>query len=117
MSGDDQYSNRASSGGSDFACLGLRSLGAGQGFCGDQFFPMKASSIIKILTCLLCLFIVGAALDSLPDPPAIKPLSIQKNSTFQLAHIPVSTSAKPGFDCFSYRLQLHVNFISAIQSL
>jgi hypothetical protein len=31
------------------------------------------SITLRIAACLLCLFIVAAALDSLPDPPAVKP--------------------------------------------
>jgi hypothetical protein len=72
-------------------------------------------TFVKILTCLLCLVVVGAALDSLPDPPAIKPPGIQKNPTSQLILIPVSAITKFDSDYFSCRLQLQPDFIPATQ--
>lgn len=78
---------------------------------------MKAPLIIaKILTCLLCLIIVGVALDSLPDPPAVKPPSIQKYSNFRLIHTPVSATANLASNCLSCRLQLHPDFARATQA-
>lgn|SRR5579872_2898303 len=79
-------------------------------------FPMIATpTVVKIVTCLLCLVVVGAALDKLPDPPAIKPSGIQKNPIFQLVHIPVSAITNLASDCFSCRLQLQTGFIPATQ--
>lgn len=34
---------------------------------------------IQIAVWLLCLVFVGGAIDTLPDPPAVKPQSLQKN--------------------------------------
>jgi hypothetical protein len=72
---------------------------------------MAKPTIVRILTCLLCLIVVGATLDSLPDPPAVKPSSIQKNSVSRLTHSPVTSTTKFKSDWFSCSLQLHINFI------
>jgi hypothetical protein len=42
--------------------------------------PMR----VQIAAWLLCLVIVGGAIDTLPDPPAVKPQSLQKNLIPQL---------------------------------
>ena len=43
----------------------------------------------QIAACLLCLVIVGASIDGLPDPPAVKPQGNLKNLVSQLhSHIP-----------------------------
>jgi len=42
-----------------------------------------------IAACLLCLLIVGASLDRLPDPPAVKPQDNPNNLVSQLhSHVP-----------------------------
>jgi hypothetical protein len=42
-----------------------------------------------IAACLLCLLIVGASLDRLPDPPAVKPQGNLNNLVSQLhSHVP-----------------------------
>jgi hypothetical protein len=46
-----------------------------------------------IAACLLCLLIVGASLDGLPDPPAVKPQGNLKNLVSQL-HSQVPFAAK-----------------------
>ena len=38
----------------------------------------------QIVACLLCLLIVGASLDGLPDPPAVKPQRNQRNLVSQV---------------------------------
>ena len=43
----------------------------------------------QIAACLLCLLIVGASLDGLPDPPAVKPQGNLNNLVSQLhSHVP-----------------------------
>ena len=43
----------------------------------------------QIAACLLCLMIVGASLDRLPDPPAVKPQGNLNNLVSQLhSHVP-----------------------------
>ena len=43
----------------------------------------------QIAACLLCLLIVGASLDGLPDPPAVKPQGSRNNLVSQLhSHVP-----------------------------
>jgi len=45
----------------------------------------------QIAACLLCLMFVGASLDGLPDPPAVKPQRNQNNLVSQVGHhIPVA---------------------------
>jgi len=45
----------------------------------------------QIAACLLCLLIVGASLDGLPDPPAVKPQGSLNNLVSQLhSHVPLS---------------------------
>jgi hypothetical protein len=40
----------------------------------------------QIAACLLCLLIVGASLDGLPDPPAVKPQRNQNTLISQVGH-------------------------------
>ncbi len=43
----------------------------------------------QIAVCLLCVLIVGASLDGLPDPPAVKPQGNLKNLVSQIhSHVP-----------------------------
>jgi hypothetical protein len=45
----------------------------------------------QVAACLLCLLIVGASLDGLPDPPAVKPQRNQNTLISQVGrHIPVA---------------------------
>lgn len=45
----------------------------------------------QIAACFLCLVIVGASLDRLPDPPAVKPQRNLKNLVPQLhSHLPLA---------------------------
>ena len=45
----------------------------------------------RIAACLLCLLSVGASLDGLPDPPAVRPQRNQNNLVSQVGHhIPVA---------------------------
>jgi hypothetical protein len=44
---------------------------------------------VQVAACLLCLLIVGASLDGLPDPPAVKPRGNLNNLVSQLhSHVP-----------------------------
>lgn len=46
---------------------------------------------VQIAACLLCLLIVSGSLDTLPDPPAVKPQRNQNNLVSQLDyHVPVA---------------------------
>jgi hypothetical protein len=76
---------------------------------------MDKRTIVRILTCMLCLFVVGAALDSLPDPPAVKPSSSQQYSISRLTHRPVPADTKVTSDCMSCSLPVHANFIPTTQ--
>jgi hypothetical protein len=78
---------------------------------------MAKPTIVPILTCVLCLIVVGGALDALPDPPAVKPSSIQKNPVSRRTHSPVTATTKFTSDCLSCRLQLHINFMPTTQVL
>jgi len=40
----------------------------------------------RILACFLCLLLIGAALDTLPDPPAVKPQRSQNHLASPLLH-------------------------------
>jgi len=45
---------------------------------------------VQIVACLLCLMIVGGSLDTLPDPPAVKPQRNQHSLVSRLDyHVPV----------------------------
>ena len=53
----------------------------------------------QIAACLLCLLIVGASLDGLPDPPAVKPQGNRNNLVSQLHfHVPFAAK-KHASDC------------------
>jgi hypothetical protein len=53
----------------------------------------------QIAACLLCLVIVGASLDGLPDPPAVKPQGNLKNLVSQIhSHVPFAAK-KHASDC------------------
>ena len=82
---------------------------------GTVLQVMDKRAIVRILTCLICLFVVGAALDSLPDPPAVKLPSSQKYSISRITHRPVAADAKLNSDWRSCGLPLHTNFIPTTQ--
>jgi hypothetical protein len=47
----------------------------------------------RIAACLLCLLIIGASLDGLPDPPAVKPQGNLYNLVTQLhSHVPFAAN-------------------------
>ncbi len=53
----------------------------------------------QIAACLLCLLIVGASLDGLPDPPAVKPQGNLNNLVSQLhSHVPFAAKSHAS-DC------------------
>src|SRR4029077_8545100 len=53
----------------------------------------------QIAACLLCLLIVGASLDGLPDPPAVKPQGGRNNLVSQFhSHVPFAAKNHPS-DC------------------
>jgi hypothetical protein len=54
---------------------------------------------VRIAACLLCLLIVGASLDGLPDPPAVKPQGSLNNLVSQLhPHVPFAANSHAS-DC------------------
>lgn len=58
-----------------------------RGINAQGYMTMRA----QITACLLSLLIVGASLDGLPDPPAVKPQRNQNNLVSKVAHnIPVA---------------------------
>jgi hypothetical protein len=53
----------------------------------------------QIAACLLCLLIVGASLDGLPDPPAVKPQGNLNSLVSQLhSHVPFAANSHAS-DC------------------
>jgi hypothetical protein len=49
---------------------------------------------VQIAACLLCLMVVGGSLDSLPDPPAVKPQHNQNNLVSQRDyHVPLAAES------------------------
>jgi hypothetical protein len=61
----------------------------------EGYKTMKA----QIAACLLCLLIVGAFLDGLPDPPAVKPQCSRNNLVCALHHHVLVTSKSHVSDC------------------
>jgi hypothetical protein len=56
---------------------------------------------VQIVACLLCLLLVGGSLDTLPDPPAIKPQGNRNNVVSQIHHqLPVATKYQTS-DCLA----------------
>jgi hypothetical protein len=56
---------------------------------------------VQIAACLLCLMIAGGSLDSLPDPPAVKPQRNQNNVVSRLdCHVPVAAK-QHALDCLA----------------
>jgi hypothetical protein len=54
---------------------------------------------VQLAACLLCLLIVGASLDGLPDPPAVKPQGNPNNLVSQLhSHVPFAAKNQ-ALDC------------------
>jgi len=53
----------------------------------------------QIATCLLCLMIVGASLDGLPDPPAVKPHGNLNNLVSQLYSQVLFAAKNHASDC------------------
>jgi hypothetical protein len=78
---------------------------------------MAKPTIVRILACLLCLIVVGAALDRLPDPPVVNPSSVQKYPISRHTQSPVLATTKLTSDCLSCSLQLHTDFIPTTQTL
>jgi hypothetical protein len=70
--------------------------------------PMRA----RIAACLLCLVIVGASLDGLPDPPAVKPQGNLKNLVSQLhSHVP-SPAKNHAPDCPAFAPHFQASLFS-----
>src|SRR5258708_16199617 len=55
----------------------------------------------QIAACLLCLLIVGASLDGLPDPPAVKPQGNRNTLVSQLHHHVPVTAKNHASDCLA----------------
>jgi hypothetical protein len=66
----------------------------------------------QIAACFLCLLIVGASLDGLPDPPAVKPQGNLNNLVSQF-HFHVPFAAKDhASDCPASAAHFQVNLFS-----
>jgi hypothetical protein len=66
----------------------------------------------QIAACLLCLLIVGASLDGLPDPPAVKPQGNLNNLVSQLhSHVPFAAKNHAS-DCPAYAPHLQASLFS-----
>jgi hypothetical protein len=66
----------------------------------------------KIAACLLCLLIVGASLDGLPDPPAIRLQGNLNNLVSQLHyHVPFAAK-KHASDCPAYAPNFRASLFS-----
>ena len=65
----------------------------------------------QIAACLLCLLIVGAFLDGLPDPPAVKPQSNRNNLVCPLHHhVPVTAKSHVS-DCVARDPHFQASFL------
>ena len=74
---------------------------------------MTAKSMsVQILASFLCLIIFAAALDTLPDPPAVKPQSSQNNSVSQLACQLAVATLNHVLDYLRSSVHLQAGFIS-----
>lgn len=74
---------------------------------------MMARSIsVQILACFLCPIIFVVALDTLPDPPAVKPQGGQNNSVSQPVYNPAVAKENRALDCLPSGARLQANFIS-----
>jgi hypothetical protein len=71
----------------------------------------------RIAACLLCLMMVGASLDGLPDPPIVKPQGNQNNPIFQLHHPTLFLAKSPAWDCLASAPHFWVTFFSIGQTL
>jgi len=71
---------------------------------------------VQIAACLLCLMVVGGSLDSLPDPPAVKPQHNQNNLVSQLdCHVPLAAESHASdFLTCTPHLQAEVSSIGKI---
>lgn len=66
----------------------------------------------KIAACLLCLLIVGASLDGLPDPPAIRLQGNLNNLVSQLHHHAPFAAKKHASDCPAYAPNFQASLFS-----
>jgi len=72
---------------------------------------------VRIAACLLCLMMVGASLDGLPDPPAVKPQGNQINLVFQLHYHVLFLAKNHASDCLASAPHLWVGLFSIGQIL
>jgi hypothetical protein len=67
---------------------------------------------VQIAACLLCLMIAGGSLDSLPDPPAVKPQRNQNNLVSRLDyHVPVAAK-QHALDCLACATHFQASLFS-----
>jgi hypothetical protein len=62
---------------------------------GRAIRPMRG----RIATCLLCLMILCSSVDTLPDPPALKPPKNQSSLICQLEHHVVTPAGNHALSC------------------
>lgn len=67
---------------------------------------------VQIAACLLCVMVVGGSLDSLPDPPAVRPQHDQNNLISQRDyHVPLAAESHAS-DFLTCAPHLHAEFSS-----
>jgi hypothetical protein len=70
---------------------------------------------VRILACLLCFAMCGGALDSLPDPPAVKPKSSQLPGIAPIHHVSAAAENRL-FERLALGVQLQADLVSNVQS-
>jgi hypothetical protein len=72
---------------------------------------------VRIAACLLCLMMVAASLDGLPDPPVVKPRGNQNNLVFQLHYHVLFLAKGHASDCLASAPHFWVSLFSIGQIL
>lgn len=67
---------------------------------------------VQIAACLLCMMIVGGFLDSLPDPPAVRPQRNQNNLVSQLDYDVRPAAMNRASDCVTGAPHFQASFFS-----
>jgi len=67
---------------------------------------------VQIAACLLCLMVAGGSLDSLSDPPAVKPRRNQSNLVSRLDHHVPVTAKQHALNCLACATQFQASLFS-----
>lgn len=70
---------------------------------------------VQIAACLLCLMIVVAAVDSLPDPPAVQPQRSQNNLVSQRDYHVAVAAENHASDCLTCAPLFQASLFSFLQ--